>query len=142
MKKLIMGLGLSAIVGFSAAASAGQCTKAKLQGRYVLTHSFDDSIDKTEYVGAMTIKLNKNGTGKVTAAAAAYNGMAGGDYVSWPARWNVNADCAGALEYTTPDGKVTGWFFVSGNPQQPIMDGVTIDSFNETGKLQMKKIRF
>ena len=74
-----MGLGLSAIVGFSAAASAGQCTKAKLQGRYVLTHSFDDSIDKTEYVGAMTIKLNKNGTGKVTAAAAAYNGMAGGD---------------------------------------------------------------
>ena len=143
MKKLIMGLGLSAIVGFSAAASAGQCTMQKLQGAYALKFQAIASNNVAEMHQTNRVQLNKNGTGKVTAAVYADNGDLYGDYVTYPVRWQVGGDCTGAIEITVGNGLYTGFFVVTGNPKEPVIEGVMQDSvYRNTGPMEMKKIRF
>ena len=140
MKKLIMGLGLSAIVGFSAAASAGQCTKAKLQGRYVQTAVFEDSVGLTTTHAIARLQLNKNGTGKVTATVDAESGGLFGGYVNWPLRWDVAGDCTGAIEIEG-DFDLLINFVASGNPQAPVMHGVMTNG-SQSGPMRLEKIRF
>ena len=83
-----------------------------------------------------------DGTGKVTAAVESMNGEMLGNYVYWKVRWNVAGDCTGAMELDGTKGMSTYWFMVSGNPKEPVIDGVMIDHADQTGAVQMKKIKF
>ena len=140
MKKLIMGLGLSAIVGFSAAASAGQCTKAKLQGAYAIGATYEDSAGLFTSHSILRLQLSKNGKGKVTAGVDAEAGGINGGYVNWPLRWDVAGDCTGVIEIGG-DFDLFVNFVASGNPQAPVMQGV-ITNGRQSGPIRMEKIRF
>ena len=143
MKKLIMGLGLSVIVGFSAAASAGQCTKAKLQGRYVVSGTTDDN---NSYYGAgffYRIVLNKNGTGKVIAAAELIDGYIEADYVQFPIEWDVAGDCTGSAFIIDGRGLIRMVFAVSGRPNAPVLTGLGDSSFRGmSGLWRAEKVFF
>ena len=143
MKKLIMGLGLSAIVGFSAAASAGQCTKDRLKGWYVVSGTTDDN---NSYYGAgffYRIVLYKNGTGKVRAAAELIDGEIEADYVQFPIEWDVAGDCTGSAFVDDGRGGINLVFAVSGRQSEPVLTGLSDASFREmSGLWRAEKVRF
>ena len=143
MKKLIMGLGLSAIVGFSAAASAGQCTMNKLKGWYVVSGTTDDT---NSYYGAgffYRIVLNKNGNGKVVAAAELIDGEIKADYVQFPIKWDVAGDCTGNVFVDDGRGGINMVFAVSGRQSEPVLTGLADASFRGmSGLWRAEKVRF
>ena len=140
MKKLISGLGLMLAVGFSGAATAGVCTKAKIAGAYGMEATYKDVIDVREVHGVTRIWLNSNGKGKASAWLDAQNGFLEGGYVDWPIEWDVGEDCVGIMRI---DGgfELEAAFVVTGNKKAPVLMGGITNGF-ESGRMRAEKIKF
>ena len=141
MKKLISGLGLMLAVGFSGAAAAGECTKAKVAGVYMVEATSQESSQYWVGNGLYRVWLNKDGSGRVSAYAESFNGEASAENVKWSVEWDVFPDCTGYLFVDNGFNGVEGYFGVAGTKASPVLMGVIADG-ELAGKMRAEKVRF
>jgi hypothetical protein len=146
MKKFATVLGTAVALSFSSAAMSGVCTKEKLEGRYVIEAS---STEDGRFYSANSIYrifLNKNGMGKVIAAAETLDGPRYGRYleaeqVHWPIEWDVADDCTGGIVITNGRG-INGVFAASGSQQAPVLTGLLKDRSEGIARFRAERVDF
>ena len=137
IQALIGGVALIA----AGAATAGDCSKDKVAGRYIVEATSQESARYWVGHGMYRVFLSKQGGGTVTAFAESFNGMVAADNVSWSVEWDVFPDCTGYLFIDNDLGGGEGVFGVAGPRSNPVLMGVIADG-DLSGKMRAERIRF